>query len=177
MVGRLAPSRPAVVAAAVLGLVVVAVLGNAWRTGAAPFEPVAHDATWTGPATVGVPYLVGSFDALPDVVVRSAEVVVADGSVPAAAAVTVCRRKPNASAIGALEGSVIPDHCDEVLPLEGLDLGGLGDDDHLLISLLPLQEGPLTVHGFRIRFQQGIRTGTQHIGETVRLDVRRERAS
>ena len=89
----------------VLALACTVLLINYWRVHPAPFTSNFPTPTFEGLAVVGVPYHVGLLATQPAVDVRSAEVVLTDGSVPVAASISVCQRRPGVGSLARLRAT------------------------------------------------------------------------
>ena len=51
--------------------------------------------------------------------------------------------------------------------MEGLDLGTLDASEGLILTVVPLQDGPVTVDRVIIEFSDGLRTGRESVGPRV----------
>ena len=95
---------------------------------------------------------------IPDVTVTRISVELAPGSGDAATAVRAC-----SSPVGAIRG---PLPC-RARPIEGVDLGVLDRTDGLVLTIVPLQDGPVTVDRVTFEFSDGIRRGQEGVGPRV----------
>lgn len=113
---------------------------------------------------------------LSSVTVRSARPIFANGSVPAAEAVTACRPKGGPDALGPrqpgpLQGD-LTDYCSQINRVDGLDLGSLARGDILVLSVTTLSTGPVEINGVDLTYEQGRRRGSQRVGPTVEIRPR-----
>lgn len=115
-----------------------------------------------------------TYESMPDVTVRSARVILSDGSTAAATAVSVCRARVDADgnvvAVGGAVGD-LSESCTEVLPVAGQDLGAFGPRDNLVVTVVPIAEGRARVTGVELTYEQGGREQVQRIGTDFRLGI------
>ena len=115
-----------------------------------------------------------TYESMPDVTVRSARVILSDGSTAAATAVSVCRARADADgnvvAVGGAVGD-LSESCTEVLPVAGQDLGAFGPRDNLVVTVVPIAEGRARVTGVELTYEQGGREQVQRIGTDFRLGI------
>lgn len=180
---RRVPVPPIVLATLVLATSVL-VVPAAWRalrqgedaTGSDLFARYSGVVTgFDRPGQRGERYTFGFAEGpLPDVRMTSARVLLADGSVAAATTVSICRVAPSpgdqvvatSAAVGDLSA-----WCSEVLPVDGRDLGRLGKEDTLVVTVVPLVDGHVQVSGFHLAYENGGRMATEQIPADIRVGV------
>ena len=117
-----------------------------------------------GPGEQGKHYSFGvSWGPLPAVSVTSVRAIPAEGSVAAATTVSVCRTDPAAHGvigIGAVDGDLSAS-CAEIIPVEGLDLRDVGADASLVVTVVPLVDGPVSVRGLEFGYELDGRAVTE----------------
>lgn len=111
---------------------------------------------------------------LPDVTVRSVQVELSDGSIATATTVSVCRREPSLPSdimgIGSSEGD-LSEWCEAVLPVAGQDLGVLAEGDSLVLTVVPLEQGPVHVTGVRFLYDDGRRSASELVPYDFRIGM------
>lgn len=111
---------------------------------------------------------------LPNVTMISAHTILSTDSVAAATSLSVCRAKADQGvgvggvgvgvAIGALS-----QYCSTVIPVEGQDLGLLGQYDSLIATVVPLVDGSVHVTGFDLAYDKDGRGATEHVTANFRV--------
>ena len=131
-------------------------------------------------SSVGVPgepgerYMFGlNYGPLPDVTMTAAHTILSEDSVAAATTLSICRAKADegngVSGVGVVSGD-LSEWCSEVLPVEGQDLGLLGRNDSLVVTVVPLVDGNIHVTGFDLSYNKDGRNVTEHVTVDFRVE-------
>lgn len=125
------------------------------------------------PGEQGERYMFGLNDGpLPDVTMTAARTILSEDSVAAAITLSVCRANPGqgdgSSGVGVGVGD-LSEYCSEVIPVEGQNLGLLGQNDSLVATVVPLVDGSIHVTGFDLAYDKDGRGVTEHVAADFRV--------
>ncbi len=79
----------------------------------------------------------------------------------------LCTVNPGQGGVGLAFEEDLADSCASVDPVKGADMT-LGEQQ-LLLAITPTQPGRVLVHGLDVKYTDGWRTGTQHVGLVARV--------
>lgn len=107
---------------------------------------------------------------LPDVTMHSANAILSKDSVAAAVTVSICRATSDQSAGISAAVDDLSEFCATVNPVNGQNLGQLGQNDSLIVTLIPLVKGRVQVTGVDLTYDQRGREATDHVDADFKVD-------
>lgn len=114
---------------------------------------------------------------LPDggITVRGAEPDIAVDTAAAETSFGVCTTTPTMPVIGSVTAPSVDEICSRWVPLEGESVfldDGADERQQVLMLVVPRRPGVVEIAGVDLDYTHGWRTGSQHVGEHLLLEVR-----
>jgi len=168
-------ARAVVALTLVAALAVGAVIGFRWMTGLRVFTAYGNGVGATLPALGGSIYA-GGFDTTEYVAGRTLdETIVIDSATPVLAANSgpaKTRLLVGRCGVGAGDDAMVRDLCGPVVNVVGKKWRVDQSAGQLIAQVTPTSMTPVRVQGFIIKYHEGMRSGTQHVGTEIGIKVR-----